>query len=80
MRLVKQVPHFYTVDVVGIINGSGLCIDEYYRNQPNTCKVLLFPLPVIQNGCTQVTRLNTSVMKVGVACVGMRFKSIRLFH
>ena len=52
MRLVKQVPHFYTVAVVDIINGSGLCIDEYYRNQPNTCKVLLFPLPVIQNGCT----------------------------
>ena len=69
---------FYSFSVAAlfsIISRHGLRNEARHRNQPNKSKLALYkPLltfTVIQNSCTRVTSQSTSVIKVGVACVGI---------
>ena len=58
---------FYKVAVVIISDRCGLRFEARFRNQPNKSKLLLYKLLfLLNNGCTQATRQDTSVIKVGV--------------
>ena len=58
---------FYKVAVLVIGDGRGLRIKERCRNQPNKSNivyVVIFPLTLLLNGCTQATRRSASVIWV----------------
>ena len=47
--------------------GVALRVEACRRNQPNKSNLLLYkPLLSLQHSCTQATRRNASVIKVGV--------------
>ena len=53
-------------------DGRGLRVEACRINQPNTSKLSLYkPLLSFLNSCTQATRWNVSVIKVGVVCVSI---------
>ena len=63
--------------VVVIGDGRGLTVEMCCRNQRNRSKLSLytavtFTLTILLNSCTQATRWNVSVIKVGVVCMGIR--------
>ena len=60
--------------VAVIDDGRGLTVETRRINQPNKSKLSLYKLLLslltfVLNSCTQTTRRNTSVIKVGVICV-----------
>ena len=62
--------------VVIIDDGRDLTVEACRINQPNKsklslCKPLLSLLTFLLNSCTQATRHNASVIKVGVVCVSL---------
>ena len=63
--------------VVIIGGGRGLKVEACHRNQPNKGTLLLhkplltYTLTFLLNSCTQATRRNVSVIKVGVMCMGL---------